>query len=162
MLDRQDILALLASREIAFRLYEHTPVMTVAEARAVRGTLDGLLCKCLLLANAKGALWLLTVHADARPDLKQLARFLESGHLSFAPPERLADCLGCVPGAVSILGLANDTAHRVTAVIQESLLTDGADLHFHPLVNTATVGISSDGLLRFLGHTGHPPVRVAI
>ena len=161
MLSRHAILSLLEELGVDYRLHEHAAVMTVAESRIVRTTLDGLLCKCLLLAGAGGTLWLLTVEADLRVDLKKPAARLGIGRLSFAPPDALETCLGCKPGAVSILGLANDTGSRVEAVIQDTLLATEERLHFHPLVNTATVGIFPGDLSRFLAHIRHDPVVVA-
>lgn len=160
MLFREDLLALLAQLGIRHSLHEHEAVMTVAEARAVRRGLEGVLCKCLLFADTGGSLWLLTAHADIRVDMKELARQLGCGRLSFAPPETLFETLGCKPGSSSILGLVNDTGRRVTAVIQGSLLAVGLILHFHPLVNTASVGIGTQDLMRFLDHIHHPPVIV--
>lgn len=160
MLFREDILTLLAELGIRHTLHEHEAVMTVAEARAVRQGLEGVLCKCLLFTDTGGSLWLLTAHADIRVDMGALARQLGCGRLSFAPPEALSENLGCKPGSSSILGLANDTGRRVTAVIQGSLLTAGQILHFHPLVNTASVGIGAEDLARFLEHIHHPPVIV--
>ena len=35
-------------------------------------------------------------------------------------------------------------------------------LNFHPLVNTRTTGLASEGLVRFLRATGHEPLIVAL
>lgn len=64
--------------------------------------------------------------------------------------------LGVVPGSVTILGLINDTGHRVKPVIAANLL-ESAVVNVHPLTNTATTSIRSSDLLRFTEATGHKP-----
>jgi len=160
MLTRDGILALLETLHIPYRLYEHEAIMTIAEAENVRRMLDGTLCKCLLLKDLGGSLYLLVAHGDCRVDMRKLANQLGGGRLSFAPPDALEANLGCKPGSATVLGLANDTESRVTAVVQDSLLSGGCDLHFHPMVNTASVGISAESLVHFLEQIGHAPVIV--
>lgn len=160
MLAREGILALLETLGIPYRLYEHEAIMTMAEAENVRRILDGTLCKCLLLKDLGGSLRLLVTHGDCRVDMRKLADQLDGGRLSFAPPEELEANLGCKPGSATVLGLANDTGRRVTAVVQDTLLAGDRCLHFHPMENTASVGISAESLVRFLEHVGHAPVIV--
>lgn len=160
MLTRGAVLALLDTFAIPYRLYEHEAIMTIAEAENVRRMLDGTLCKCLLLTDQGGSLRLLVAHGDFRVDMRKLADQLGSGRLFFAPPEALEANLGCKPGSATVLGLANDIENRVTAVIQDSLLSAGRDLHFHPMENTASVGFSAESLIRFLEHIRHAPVIV--
>ena len=155
---RDQLLALLDALGIPYRLHEHEAVKTVAEARAMREGLSGTLCKCLLLADLSGQLWLVTVLADLRLDMRSLANQLKGGRLSFAPVESLKEFLGLEPGSGTIFGLINDPARRVRAVIQKDLLDTGKNLFFHPLVNTASIGVSPESVLRFLRHTGHDPV----
>lgn len=160
MVDRTGILALLDSLAIRYRLYEHEAIMTIAEAENVRSMLDGPLCKCLLLTNAAGDLWLLSAHGDCRVNMGKLNKLLGSGRLSFAPPEALEASLGCKPGSATILGLANDTDRKVTAILQGELTRSERDLHFHPMENTASLGLAAEDLIRFLEHVGHSPVIV--
>lgn len=161
MLSRRDLLSLMEELGIPFRLYEHEAVYTIAEAENLCRSLDGQLCKSLLLADTQGALYLLAARGSIRVDMKALALRLQSGRLSFAPPEALQHYLGCPPGAASLLGLVNDAQRRVTAVIEEPLLYAQGDLLFHPLENTASVAIRPEALGRFLAHTGHTPIPVA-
>ena len=65
--------------------------------------------------------------------------------------------LGVTPGAVSPLALINDSIGSVSFVIEEELLQQPM-IHLHPLVNTQTTRIAIRELLRFAGHTGHPPL----
>jgi Ala-tRNA(Pro) deacylase len=73
-----------------------------------------------------------------------------------ASPELLGDLLGVIPGSVTPLAAINDTAGRVTVILDEALMRHES-LNFHPLENTATTTIRSDDLVAFLRATGHDP-----
>ena len=62
--------------------------------------------------------------------------------------------LGVEPGSVSLLAVANDAANTVAVFIDSELWASGA-FQFHPLVNTATLVIPKEGIIRFLDATGH-------
>jgi Ala-tRNA(Pro) deacylase len=64
--------------------------------------------------------------------------------------------LGVIPGAVTPFGLANDTNHQVTPVLDAEMLRHDK-LHYHPLDNTMTTAISPQGLLDFIAGSGHAP-----
>jgi len=61
-----------------------------------------------------------------------------------------------VPGSVTPFAAINDTAGKVTVVLDRAMLSHEL-LSFHPLVNTMTTSISRDGLIKFLAATGHEP-----
>jgi Ala-tRNA(Pro) deacylase len=150
----QQLLCYLDDLGIAHATIDHPPVYTVEEAKRLRGTLPGANCKSLFLKNKKGQMWLVVVAEDQRVDLERLADVLGSKRLSFASPQRLAEHLGVVPGAVSPLAVINDTAGDVTVVVAADVLSHER-LNFHPLVNHQTTAISAAGFLRFLDETGH-------
>ena len=142
---------------IAYRMTAHAPLLTVADARAVRGRLESAAghIKNLFLRNRKGKLWLLTVHEERRVDLKAAAAQLQAGRLSFASPETLLRHLGVLPGAVTPLALLNDVNRAVTFYMGEELGNTEL-IHPHPLVSTATVTMRRTELLRLLAQHGHP------
>jgi Ala-tRNA(Pro) deacylase len=57
---------------------------------------------------------------------------------------------------VTPFGALNDTAGRVTVVLDKGLMEHAA-INCHPLVNTMTTTIAREGLIRFLLATGHKP-----
>jgi Ala-tRNA(Pro) deacylase len=128
-------------------------VFTVAEAAAHPHNLPGADTKNLLLRDAKGGLFLVTMAAERRADLKTLARLLEAKKFSFASVETLAETLGVIPGAVTPLGLVNDTSRRVAFVLDRAL-AEAERLVCHPLVNTASVSIATADLKRLLAAVG--------
>ena len=77
-----------------------------------------------------------------------------AGRLSFGSPNRLKRYLGVDPGSVTILAIIQDTEHAVEVFIDKDLGTEKA-FQFHPLVNTSTLVISRDNLLRFLDAAGY-------
>ena len=145
---------------VAHTTVDHPPVFTVAEAKALRGTLPGGNCKCLFLKNKKQQMWLLVLPENLRLDLDKTAAALASKRLSFGSPERLRDVLGVTPGAVTPFAVINDQPARVTAVVAEELLEHEL-LNFHPLVNDRTTSIATSDLIRFLEATSHVPVILA-
>ena len=68
----------------------------------------------------------------------------------------LRETLGVEPGSVTPFAAINDTAHRVTVVLDAAMMAHEV-LNFHPLTNTGTTTISRQGLVSFLEATGHPP-----
>jgi Ala-tRNA(Pro) deacylase len=157
-----DLFAYLDSLGIAHQSVSHPPVFTVEEARALRGQVAGAHTKNLFLRDKKEALFLVVALEDALIELKSLHRRLgASGRFSFGSPELLRELLGVEPGSVTPFAAINDTAGRVTVVLDAAMMTH-AVLNFHPLVNTATTTISRDGLVKFLEATGHVPRIVPV
>ena len=159
---RDDLMATLASLGIATNTVEHPPLFTVEEARALRGEIPGAHTKNLFLKDKKDALFLVVAPEEGAIDLKQLHhRIGAAGRLSFGKAELLMEVLGVSPGAVTAFAPINDTAGRVTVVLDKEL-TASDRLNCHPLVNTATTTIAMRDLLAFLRTTGHEPLIVPI
>ena len=149
--------AFLARHQLVLQRHEHPPVMTVEESERLVPKLPGAKTKNLFLRDKKGARhFLVTVPHDLAVDLAALGVLLEAGRLSFASPERLEKHLRITPGSVSLLALCNDEAHAVEFVVDRTLWEAPA-VQAHPLVNTATMILPHDDLVRFLAATGHAP-----
>lgn len=151
------LLAALDALQIRHRTVDHVAVHTVQEARALRVDLPGVHTKNLFLRNRKGRMWLVTLLADRRIDLKDLGARIGAGRVSFASHQRLMRYLGLRPGAVTPFSVANDHGGVVRLVIDSDVLA-GPDIWVHPLVNTRTTGLSPADLLRYLGSVNHEPV----
>jgi Ala-tRNA(Pro) deacylase len=130
-------------------------VFTVEEALRLVPPLPGAKTKNLFLRDRKGLRHFLVVVGYGKAvDLKALTSLLGVSKLGFASPARLQRYLGVTPGAVSIMGVVNDS-HREVEVIVDKDLWDARAFQCHPLVNTSTLVISRDHLQRFLDATGH-------
>ncbi len=153
----QDLFDRLDRLGIRTTTVEHPPLFTVADSQALRGEIAGGHTKNLFLKDRKDAYFLLTVGEEAEIDLKRIHHVIgASGKVSFGKAEMLMELLGVEPGAVTAFGVINDDACRVRVFFDEELM--GHDvINAHPLVNTATVSIARDDLLRFVRDTGHEP-----
>lgn len=153
----QQVLDYLRDLGIAAATVEHEAVFTVAESRPVKARIPGAHTKNLFLKDKKGRLFLITARDETQIDLKRTHEALgASGRLSFGSAEQLRTVLGVEPGSVTALAVVNDRAGEVTMILDANL--EGfARVNVHPLVNTATTGLSWDDLLRFLRSTGHEP-----
>lgn len=152
----EDVFEFLEKAGIALTTVSHPPTRTVRESAAIDRELPGGHTKNLFLKDAKGALFLITAHAETQIDLKQVQRRLGCARLSFGKAELLFDVLGVYPGAVTPFALINDSAHRVMFVLDKRLTTFDS-LNCHPLHNSATTNIAREDFLRFLALTGHEP-----
>ena len=140
-----ELFAYLDSLGIAHKTVSHPPVFTVEEARALRGQVAGGHTKNLFLRDKKGALFLVVALEDAAIELKSLHRLLgASGRFSFGSAELLRETLGVEPGAVTPFAAINDTAGRVSVILDAAMMAHDV-LNFHPLVNSKTTTISRDG-----------------
>ncbi len=135
---------------------QHEAVFTVEQARALRGEIPGGHCKNLFLKDKKGVLWLVVCLEDAVIDLKALPSVIGAARISFGKAELLREVLGVEPGSVTPFALINDTDHRVNVVLDEKMMQSQV-VNYHPLVNTATVTLTPDDLLKFISSCGHEP-----
>ena len=151
------LFAALDALAIQYTTVKHPPLFTVEQSRALRGQIPGGHTKNLFLRDKKHALFLVVAEEEADIDLKGLHRLLgANGRFSFGSSDLLREVWGVEPGAVTPFGALNDTAGRVTVVLDKAMLAH-ATLNFHPLVNTMTTSIARDDLIRFLESTGHSP-----
>ena len=150
-----DVYQFLAENHIEYKRHDHPPVFTVADVERLVPPLPAAKTKNLFLRDKKGKRhFLVVVPAQKQVDIKALGGVIGADRLSFGSPDRLKRYLGVDPGSVTILALMRDPDHAVEVVFDESLGKEEA-FQFHPLVNTSTLVISRDNLLRFIDATGH-------
>jgi Ala-tRNA(Pro) deacylase len=151
-----DLHLFLSELGIETRRYDHPAVFTVAESLEIEQAMPGGHTKNLFLKDKKDRLFLVVALNNARIDMKTLHKTLCSDRLSFGKAEVLEEVLGVLPGSVTPFSVINDKAGRVEIVLDAPML-EHAVLNYHPLVNTATIAIARDDLLRFIRATGHEP-----
>jgi Ala-tRNA(Pro) deacylase len=153
---------LLDELGISYRHFTHPAVFTTADVALLPERLPGTDTKNLFLRDEKRCRFVLVcVRAEIRVDLKQLGKVLGMKGLTFGSPQDLDQLLGVVPGSVCLFGLAHDTEGRVEGFIDSSI-DRGAEMQNHPLVNTETVVLGVEGMLRFCGHVRHQLTAIAI
>ena len=145
----------LADHGISYERHDHPAVYTVEEAARLVPDLPAAKTKNLFLRDKKGQRhFLVIVPADKRIDIKALPGVVGANRLSFGSAERLKKYLGVEPGAVTLFAIYNDLKCDVELIVDESLRQAEA-FQFHPLVNTSTLVISRDNLMRFIELSGH-------
>ena len=152
---------LLDKLDIPFRRVDHVHADTMEMCQEIDQALGQDICKNLFLCNRqKTAFYLLCMPPDKPFHTKDLSAQINSSRLSFAPEEILWELLRCHPGSATILGLANDTEHRVRLLIDREVY-DAPFFSCHPCICTSTLKLkTADVLEKLLPHTGHTPVVV--
>ncbi len=148
-------LSFLQEAGIPYQYVGHPPVYTCEQADQYRPAMPGVSTKNLFLTDKKGrGFYLVVTDCEKKLNLKNLGNQLAIQKLHFASEQGLEALLGVTPGAVTLLGLVNDTGHRVTLYMDADIW--GAEAFLcHPLVNTATLLLAKSDLERFLALTGH-------
>ena len=148
--------AAFADNGLGWDVLEHDAVFTVEESLAIHAAMPGAHTKNLFLKDSGGAFWLVTVDHAKSVDLKALAGAIGAKKLSFGKAEDMTALLGVAPGSVTPLAAINDREARVRVrVVIDTDLADAAQVNFHPLRNTATVGLSGAALRGLLAGWGH-------
>ncbi len=141
---------------IAYERIDHEAAEIMEVCREIDSVLGALICKNLFLCNRQEtAFYLLMMPGDKPFRTKELSAQIGSARLSFASPEKMEEYLHIRPGAVSVMGLMNDTENRVRLLIDEDVLKDEW-LGCHPCVNTSSLRLRvRDVVERFLPAVHH-------
>ena len=160
---KEDVLAALGALGIPYELLEHAPVHTMEDCKAAEEALGGVMPKNLFLTPRNHASHhLLIARAEAPFRTSRISRQLGVSRLSFATAEDLEQLLGVQPGSASVLGLLNDTEHRVTLVLDRAV-AESRWFGCHPCRNTSSLRLRTEDVLeKFLPHTGHVPLVVEL
>jgi Ala-tRNA(Pro) deacylase len=158
--ESDELLDDLRAKGIEFQTFQHPPVHTVEESKALRGDIQGIHTKNLFLRDGKKNYFLFVTDEDAAVNLKQLSRLVgaRSG-LSFGSTDALLELLGIRPGAVSVLALINDTQLKVKLVLDRKLQT-ASMINCHPLTNERTTSFSQPAFVKLLSTLGREAVYV--
>ena len=134
---------LLDSLGIQFERTDHEPAMTMEACNEIDKVLKVVICKNLFLCNRqKTKFYLLLMPGDKPFKTKELSGQIGTSRLSFACAEDMEKYLDIHPGAVSIMGLMNDTENHVRLLVDEDVLR-GEYMGCHPCVNTSSLKLKS-------------------
>lgn len=154
-MNKWEIYALLDAGHIWYEVTEHKAVYNMAEASAIEMPYPDADAKNLFVREDKRRGYhLITVKGNKRVDLKAFRQQNHTRSLSFASADELLEILGLVPGAVTPLGLLNDSENRVVFWLDKSFLQAPGLIGVHPNDNTATVWLKTDDLLEILRQHG--------
>ncbi len=143
---------LLGQLHIDFEYLEHPAAPTIEIAKQYWEGHDAKHCKNLFFRNHKGNRhYLVLLDCDQNMNIHDIEHKLHQGKLSFASEPRLMRYLGVKPGSVTPFGLINDTEHHVHVFIDQKL-REAEKVSFHPCINTASLIIKREDLIRFLDY----------
>ena len=157
MTSEQEFLGFINANHFVFQRIEHPAVFTCEEADMYHAGVLAVSTKNLFLCDKKGRRFFLAVTSCAKTvNLENLSLQLDAAHLRFGSEENLLRLLGVTRGSVTMMGLANDSEHKVELWVDADIWKADNFL-CHPLVNTATLVLAKDELKRFFELTGHTP-----
>lgn len=140
---------------VPFDRVDHDRADTMEDCAAISQVLGADICKNLLLTpRNRSAFYLLCMPGDKPFLTKDFSKAIGASRLSFATAEDMEELLGCAPGSASILGLMNDTGHRVTLAVDKAVW-EQEWFGCHPCKNTSSLKIKVENVRRFLAYTGH-------
>lgn len=148
-----NIYEILDKLEIIYEEIEHPAVYTVEEANQIERMIEGIGCKNLFLTDKKGHYYLYVLKDNKKADLKELALKLNVLRLTFGNEDDLNNLLGLTKGSVTPLGVINDSDNKVILVFDSELV--GEKLLCHPNVNTKTMSIDWNDLIKLIEYTKH-------
>ena len=130
---------LLDTLGIDYDRVSHDAAFNMELCADVSAVLGVSVCKNLFLCNRqKTSFYLLCMPPDKPFHTKDLSAQINSSRLSFAPEDSLWELLHCHPGSATVLGLANDTEHRVQLLLDREVY-DAPYMSCHPCICTSTL-----------------------
>ncbi|MBN1452144.1 MAG: prolyl-tRNA synthetase associated domain-containing protein [Anaerolineales bacterium] len=157
IVSEQEFLDFLDTNRFTYQRIEHPAVFTCAEAALHRPDMPAVSTKNLFLCDKKKRHYFLVVtDCEKTVRLDDLKAQLGVSHLRFGSETDLMRLLGVGHGSVTMMGLVNDTEHKIKLWIDEEVWGEDQFL-CHPLVNTATLVLSKAQLERFFAVTGYVP-----
>jgi len=158
---------MLAALHIRYREHRHDAVFRVEKGKDLRGALPGTHCKILFVRDKKGTNFLVVCLEGHRLDMKAVAGLLEAKRLSFDSPSQLRAQFGVGSGSATPFAAINDRPPRhrndgnphfeITAIVLDVDMIQANPLNYPPLINTATIALSSVNLPRFFDATAISP-----
>lgn len=148
---------------VAYERIDHEAAMTMEVCEEIDEVLQATICKNLFLCNRQEtSFYLLMIPGSKVFHTKDLSAQIGSARLSFAKPEYMEKFLDITPGSVSVLGLMNDTEHRVQLLIDEDVL-GGEYIGCHPCINTSSIRFRTEDLIqKILPAIEHDYIKVKL
>ena len=152
---------LLDELGIEFERTDHEEANTMEACLEIDSILGTVICKNLFLCNRqKTDFYLLMMPGDKPFKTKDITKQIGCSRLSFAGAEDMEKYLNIKPGAVSIMGLMNDTEGKVQLLIDKPVI-ESETLGCHPCVSTSSLKMKTkDVLEKFLPAVNHIPIIV--
>ena len=154
---------LLDTLGVEYQRVDHAPAMTMEVCQEIDRVLHAVICKNLFLCNRQETAFYLLMIPDTKTfHTKDLSAQIGSARLSFAKAEYMQQFLDITPGSVSVLGLMNDTGHKVQLLIDEDVLASEY-VGCHPCINTSSLRLKTRDLVeKILPAMQHDFIKVKL
>lgn len=148
---------------IEYERTDHEPADTMEACNKIDAVLGTLICKNLFLCNRQKTDFYLLIMPGNKPfKTKDITAPLGCSRLSFASPEYMEKFLDITPGAVSIMGLMNDTENNVRLVVDRAVFDDET-FGCHPCVNTSSLKLKTKDIIeKYLPAVHHEPTVIEL
>ena len=137
---------------------DHAPAFGSEEelCREIEESLGARICKNLFLANRQRTkFYLLMIPEHKAFRSSDISKQAGSSRLHFAESEYMEELIECSPGSASVMGLINDTEHRVQLLVDDDVISSEY-VGCHPCINTSSLRIRSEDIFnKFVKATGH-------
>ena len=155
-MNKQQIYDYLNQENVWYEITEYEAVYNMAELSNIEIPYPEYDAKNLFVRDDKKRnYYLITVKGDKRVNLKEFRKNNNTRPLSFASADDLMEIMGLIPGAVTPLGLLNDTECKVTLFLDNDFIGDLGLIAVHPNDNTATVWIKANDLVTLIQQHGN-------
>lgn len=148
---------------IEYERTDHEPADTMEACNKIDAVLGTLICKNLFLCNRQKTDFYLLIMPGNKPfKTKDITAPLGCSRLSFASTEYMEKFLDITPGAVSVMGLMNDTENNVRLVVDRAVFDDET-FGCHPCVNTSSLKLKTKDITeKYLPAVHHEPTVIEL
>lgn len=140
---------------IDFKIVEHPAAETTEEADDFIAGHEGVRTKTMFLTNKKKTAYYLVIMDDAkRLDMNEFRDIVDTNRIKMASADSLMEKMKLPAGVVSPFGLLNNDDKDINVYFDQAIMNEEI-MTFHPNVNTKTIFIKTEDLLKFLNEIGY-------
>ena len=155
-MNKAEIYDYLKAHQVSYEAAEHPAVYNMEEMSQIDLPHPEVDAKNLFVRDDKKAnYYLITVKGDKRVNLKEFRHQHSLRNLSFASEQDLMEIMGLIPGAVTPLGLLNDTDLKAQLYLDRDFLGSSGLVGVHPNDNTATIYLQAQDLIGLIQEHGN-------
>lgn len=162
-MDKKAIYELLEQKGIWHEITEHIAVFNMEEVAQITLPYPEAEAKNLFIRDDKKRnFYLITVKGDKRVDLKKFKQEHGTRSLQFASAEMLMEKMGLIPGAVTPMGLLNDSERSIQWFLDKEFMETDGLIGVHPNDNAETVWMNAADLVELIKDHGNSVTLVEV